>query len=471
MVSRPGFSCYRAAAPIPWLGIGRPTDMKHCVLMIAALVALLFGAGCAGNRSAKLKPQDFSGPQTQSAPAAVSVSQGEPSPVKQSGPAAGGGSAASGVGVPAVPAVPGSASPAAGANAPAGTYMIVGAVVAEVNGQPIYADKVLAKIDAALAAAARRCEPREYRLVATDLIHRQIMEDITNELEFAAAQRNVSEEDQQIATAVTTQFRQREITKAGGSLAIARARALEEGVDFDEKLKEEYRRNMIRIYYVKRVFPKVQISADDMRRFYDKNVDELYSEKSAIRFRIIRVGFKETGSKEEAFKKAESIHAKAIRGDDFSALAAAQEDRTLARFRGYMDVRRDDKKEPIKDESGEYIGVFLPRGSLKLEELEKAIFALNPGQVSPIIDTPDALYIVKLEDKKTGRVRAFEEEFVQRDIHDRMTKEQRAELRKKEQKKLIDAAVTRTDEKMVQTAIEMAMQKYALWSRSAGAGN
>ena len=447
--------------------------MMQRIILTAALSVSFLTTGCANKRSANLKPQDFSQPRSKPAPAVAAAPEPVPVPAKQDPPSPTKDNTARNDAPPALAAPPATRPAFAAPRTSAGTFMIVGTVVAEANGQPIYADKVLARIDVALTAVARRCEPREYRLVATDLIQRQIMEDITNELEFAAAQRNISEEDQQIAAIVTTQYRQKEITKAGGSLAIARARSLEEGIDFDEKVKDEYRRNMIRIYYVKRVFPKVQISADDMRRFYEKNFDDLYSEKSAVRFRVIRIGFQETGSKEQAFKNAESIHAKAARGDDFSALAAAQEDRTFAKFRGWWDVRRDDKKEFLKDESGEFIGAFLQKNSLgrKLEDLENAVFALNPGQVSTIIDTPDALYIAKLEDKKAGRVKAFEEESVQLDIHDRMTREQRAELRKKEQKKLVDAAVTRTDEKMIEPAVEMAMQKYTLWAKSDRASN
>ena len=75
--------------------------------------------------------------------------------------------------------------------------MYIGTVVAEVNGQPIYADKILAKVDAELSAKAPLLEPREFRLAAESAIRKQIKYDEALEQEFAAAQRNTSEEEKQ----------------------------------------------------------------------------------------------------------------------------------------------------------------------------------------------------------------------------------------------------------------------------------
>jgi peptidyl-prolyl cis-trans isomerase D len=121
-----------------------------------------------------------------------------------------------------------------------------------------------------------------------------------------------------------------------------------------------------------------------------------------------------------------------------------------------------------KDASGKTSkeGVWTERGTLAAEELEKAVFALNPGEVSDIIQTPDALYVAKLEEKKTGTVRPFEDLKVQADIRDRMEKEQRTALRYKEQVKLRDAKYWSVDKKHVQLTVDMAMQKYSEWARA-----
>src|SRR5947207_468678 len=73
-----------------------------------------------------------------------------------------------------------------------GTFMYIGTVVAEVNGQPIYADKILTKVDTELSAKAPILEPREFKLAAISAIDRQINYEIHLEIEFAGAQRNTT---------------------------------------------------------------------------------------------------------------------------------------------------------------------------------------------------------------------------------------------------------------------------------------
>ena len=47
---------------------------------------------------------------------------------------------------------------------------------------------------------------------------------------------------------------QDQVRKASGSEALARQRAAEEGEDFEELTKQQYRINMTRLYYQKKIF-------------------------------------------------------------------------------------------------------------------------------------------------------------------------------------------------------------------------
>jgi hypothetical protein len=344
-----------------------------------------------------------------------------------------------------------------------GNFIVLGTVVAEANGAPVYADKVLSRIEDALAANAKRLEPREYRMAASQLIDRAIMEQITDELEFAAAQRNTTPEDQQLAAGATTMWRQKEITKAGGSEAVARAKSSDDGMDFDERTRQQFRRHLIQIYYMKQVWPKVQVSANDVRRFYDQNVEQLYSEKSAVRFRAIRINLKQRG-KEKAWEAATDALSKARSGWDFAKLATNPQWNDNATWRangGYWDMAetKNATGQTVKD------GVWTEKGTLAAEELEKAVFALNPGEVTDVIQTADALYVAKVEEKKTGRVLPFEDLKVQADIRDRMEKQQRTTLRFKEQQKLQDNKYWHKNDRNIELTVDMAMQNYESWRR------
>lgn len=440
---------------------------------VSMSVAGLMLAGCAGggDDSTPLKPQAFyaqkqqgqasggrdvaANRQVEQAPAvkaSSAVTLPQPAPVNT--PAA---VQASPTTRPVMAAMPSASSMSSG------NFIVLGTVVAEANGEPVYADKILSRIEDALAAGAKRMEPREYRIAASQLIDRAIMEQITDELEFAAAQRNTTPEDQQLAAGATTMWRQKEITKAGGSEAVARARSLDDGTEFDERTRQQYRRHLIQIYYMKHVWPKVQVSANDVRRFYDQNVEQLYSEKSAVRFRAIRINIKPRG-KEKAWEVATDALTKARSGWDFAKIATNPQWNDSATWRangGYWDMveTKNGTGQTVKE------GVWTEKGTLAAEELEKAVFALNPGEVTDVIQTADALYVAKVEEKKTGRVLPFEDLKVQADIRDRMEKEQRLALRLKEQQKLQDNKYWHKNDKNIELTVDMAMQNYEAWRR------
>jgi parvulin-like peptidyl-prolyl isomerase len=86
-------------------------------------------------------------------------------------------------------------------------------------------------------------------------------------------------------------------------------------------------------------------------------------------------------SKEEARKKAEEVLAKARKGEDFAALAKQYSD------------------DPgSKDKGGEYT---FSRGQM-VPEFDKAAFALQPGQISDLVETQFGYHIIKLEERRAG---------------------------------------------------------------------
>ena len=94
------------------------------------------------------------------------------------------------------PAVVPTTAPAVGQTT--GQWQWVGSVLAVVNGEPIYAHKVINTLDRPLAAEAK-AERRAFPLVAEDLVAKQIREFIDNELEYAAAERSLEKNDEQVA--------------------------------------------------------------------------------------------------------------------------------------------------------------------------------------------------------------------------------------------------------------------------------
>ncbi len=462
--------------------------MRQRHLLAGPLIALVLGCGGNDRPTVNLSARDFyrgQAPATQPAPAVAPAAgaadqavAGNRQPEPRLSPATAESPVASGDG----PAT----QPARGRST--GVFMIIGTIIAEVNGKALYADRILAKINNELYAQAMQKDPDVYRALAATSLQKQVQEAIHNELEFAAAQQTLSDEERQLAETLTMVWRQREITKAGGSLSVARDRSLNppdqvagSGMEFDERVLDQYRLYMVMIYYHKHVWPRIQISADDMRRYYDAHLQDIFSEKAAIRFRVIAIGARESGTAERAQSKIADVLQRARRGDDFGTLATMFNDKKLwAKNHGYMEIVDEEVKDegdsdPASDDPAALDArkpekrtrkapLWYNKGTLALESLESALFKIEKNGITDAIDGKDGyLYIAKLEDKREGQVRPFEDQKVQADIRRRMENEQRLQLRRKEQQKLMAKAVWRIHEKNVDTAIEMAMQKYAMW--------
>lgn len=337
-----------------------------------------------------------------------------------------------------------------------GTYYIIGTVIGEANGTPIYADKVLANLETALSTRARELDAPQFRGFAKTMIARQVQETVRSELEYAAAERHLSEQDKLLAAARATEWRQRMITESGGSLAVTQRKFLDEqGIDFEEAVKQEQRRFTVRLFYQRKLSPRVQVSAEDMRRWYQRNVETQFTEHSAVRFRLIKITPRNTGGRDAALAKITDIYRRVKAGEDFATLAGMFNDNPQ-----WLVAKGD-------------LG-WIQKDAFAIDEVEQAVWKLQVGQVTEVIESKsgDAFYLAWLEDRRVGRVRPFEEQTVQDFIHSTLYSQQMQALREKEYMKLLQASVvrpmpnTRAFDQMVEQVVDMAMQKYPGWSQA-----
>ena len=336
-------------------------------------------------------------------------------------------------------------------SASSGQFMTLGTVVAEANGHPIYADKIIAQLEAPLSGKAHQLDPRAFKQFATTLIHDKIEEELNGELEYAAAARSLSEDDKKLAEALTMQWRQKKITEAGGALAVAKdkMRKDKEGSDFDQELDRRYRLYTILLDQERRIKPRVQVGAADIRRYYQAHLDQEFSRPSSIQVRLIKIDWENTtGGKEGAAKKIGDILQKALHGESFEELAtSANEDGFLKEHAGL-----------IGDKG------WTQKGAYANKEVEKAVWELQKGQITEVpVEYRKAYFIAKVEDRKDGEVTPFESEKTQETIRELLVSSQMSKLRHEELSRLRNSAFLRFDESMMNPAVDMAMQKYVLW--------
>jgi parvulin-like peptidyl-prolyl isomerase len=326
-----------------------------------------------------------------------------------------------------------------------GVVMTIGAVVCEVNGRPIYADKVLGSLSKVFAAEAKQRDARSFRVYAQQQIDRQVRLYIEDELAYAAALRNLDSREQELAQLATMKWRQDQITLAGGSIERARAKAAADGYTFEEQVEDQFRRNMVGVYFQKRLFPRAQVRAEDMRRYYNQNVKTRFTEPDQAQFRLIKVDVRKTGGLEQAREKITNLRQRATRGEDFTEMARTIND------------------DPNLMRSAGDVG-WIHRGAYALDAVEEAVWKVQPGEVSEIVQVGEAFYLAKLENRKMGRVRGFDEDAVQKEVQEALRREMLDSLRRQQQEALIADAIVHPDPPVTDVVLEMAMRNYPAWA-------
>jgi peptidyl-prolyl cis-trans isomerase SurA len=182
-----------------------------------------------------------------------------------------------------------------------------------------------------------------------------------------------------------------------------RAQLSQTGVSYDEFRKHARLQLETMTMIDDEVRKKINIPAAELKAYYDAHPDEFKVKDERYKLAQILIAVPATASPvevETARAKAESIHKRAVAGDDFAALAKQYSD--------------DDSKA-----KGGELGSFAP-GDI-MEPIEAAIANLNAGQISPVARTKYGFHILKLEEHDRPGLRPFAE--VSPEIRDKLMTE------------------------------------------------
>jgi peptidyl-prolyl cis-trans isomerase D len=150
-----------------------------------------------------------------------------------------------------------------------------------------------------------------------------------------------------------------------------------------------------------------------MQVFYREHVEDRFTDADEVRARHILIKVDpaaDADAKSKARAEAEDLLKQVRAGGDFEALAKAH------------------SKDPGSATKGGDLG-FFPRGRM-VPAFDAAAFALEPGQVSELVETPFGFHIIKVEEKKKGGVRPFEA--VREQIEKELTAERSLDLARKQ---------------------------------------
>ncbi|HLO25693.1 MAG TPA: peptidylprolyl isomerase [Geobacteraceae bacterium] len=154
-------------------------------------------------------------------------------------------------------------------------------------------------------------------------------------------------------------------------------------IGVDEKgLLESTRRDLAIAYFVNtKIAPDIKVSEKEIKKFYDQNPDK-FRQDEQVRARHILIGVDNKAgieAKKAAREKAEKLHKELEKGADFATLA------------------KDNSTCPSNRQGGD-LGYF-GKGKM-VPQFEQAAFALEPGGLSNVVETPYGYHIIKLVDRK-----------------------------------------------------------------------
>jgi parvulin-like peptidyl-prolyl isomerase len=182
-----------------------------------------------------------------------------------------------------------------------------------------------------------------------------------------------------------------------------------------------------------------------MREFYNRHITDMFTQRAQARFRLIRIDPDASGGREAALTKIRQIRQRAENGEDFESLA-----------------RKMNDSKALMDQGGD-VG-WVQKDAFVLDKVEQAVWATQPGHITPIVEDNGSFYIAEVTATKGGHVQKFETQEVQDNIVRLIEGERREQMMDKIYELLRKNSAVNTDPNMINSALEMAMQAYPRWS-------
>ena len=139
------------------------------------------------------------------------------------------------------------------------------------------------------------------------------------------------------------------------------------------------------------VFAGIEIDPESVRAFYEQHPAQ-FTERGGVRARHILLGVSPDASdpeRAEARERARRLRADAEEGADFEALA------------------REHSDDPGSAANGGDLGLVVEGQTVSA--FEAALFALEPGELSDVVETPFGSHVIQMVERRDDRVVPFEE--------------------------------------------------------------
>lgn len=282
---------------------------------------------------------------------------------------------------------------AGGAQQPAPTTQSIDGIVAIVGARPILWSEVLEVIGQERARGARLPEDSAgaaafARNILTNLIDEEVLlQRASGDTSITVADADVAETVDRQVQQVRTQFPSdqeflRQLRTAGFGTQDEYKKWLSE-----QARRSELQRRLVQKYQAEGKMVKVAVSDADVNEAYERAKATFPKRPPAVTFRQVVIATQASqASLDRARAKAESLLAEIRRGAAFDQVA-----------------RRESQDSASAAQGGD-LG-WNRRGEL-VDEFEQMMFALAPGQVSPVVRTQYGFHVIKVDRAKPSEVKA-----------------------------------------------------------------
>lgn len=180
-----------------------------------------------------------------------------------------------------------------------------------------------------------------------------------------------------------------------------RAQLARSGVNYDQ-FRKDARTELEKMTMVDReVRQKVELSPDQIKRYYDAHHEEFMVAKERLRLAQILIAADPgapPAEREAARRKAQDLHERALKGENFADLAKANSD------------------DESSSRGGE-LGDFTP-GEI-MDQIRQTVVKLKPGQISELVQSRFGFHILKLEEHDKPGLKPLNE--VSEEIREKLT--------------------------------------------------
>ena len=260
------------------------------------------------------------------------------------------------------------------------------AIVARVNTHTITGDELERAVRSAEIKAGQAL-PKQFR----DQVYRSVLDRLVSFhlLLQESETRSISADDAAVDARI-------EVIRSGFPSDDAFETQLSSWETTLDALREETRRDLIVERVLEsEVLPGIEVDVETVREFYELHSDQ-FTEGGGARARHILIGISPNANdreKAEARERADHLRREAEGGADFAELA------------------RTHSEDPGSAANGGDLGIVV-RGQT-VPDFEAALFALDPGDLSEVIETPFGMHVIQMVEREEERTAPFIEARVQ----------------------------------------------------------